>query len=529
MNRDRIVLGLVATWATLYGAAPSRLAAQDQWLRWTGAKSDGFGSAVAVLDDLDGDGFADVAIGQPTPMQALLQSGRDGSLLGTLTGSTPEFGQSVAVLGDLDGDGVGEIMVGAQGAVTVYSGRLLTPLLTVAVPPDALHPVALEEIGDLDGDGLPDFAVGSAGTVTRFSGAGGANLGTLVTTDMSPWFGLSLAALGDVDGDGLDDLAVGDPRGGPATTSYAGYHFSWSGGRVFVFSGTGLLLYDLALGRNLYPGLPWCAPETPLFGFSVSALGDLDGDGVQDLLVGAPWSFYCAYGFPYSWSRIGEVLAASGATGATLFQIQRPAPGRDSAGNIVTQFGHRVLGTGDLDGDGTPDFAVGDPYRTQPTGGESALTLYSGVDRRRLYEWTDAPAWPDRLPPVGLSDLAVGDVDANAPPDLVFGIKSAGASVTVYRGNDLYLFARPRALVAGGKLSLDAARGVPFGVHLLFLAMWNGVPTFTLLKSGTFDAGGARSYTIKTPLSSSGTYGLLLLGMVPGGVADSAVETVTIW
>jgi hypothetical protein len=115
-------------------------------------------------------------------------------------------------------------------------------------------------LGDLDGDGVPEQAVGSTGgqRVEVYSGADGT---LLHTWSGSGRFGHVISALGDVDGDGVGEVLVG----APCDPDYCR-------GRIYVFSGaTGTLLAERK------------GPEITLFGNSVAALGDVDGDGVDDV------------------------------------------------------------------------------------------------------------------------------------------------------------------------------------------------------------------------------------------------------
>lgn len=210
-----------------------------------------------------------------------------------------EFGADVAVLGDLDGDGCAEWIAGRTG------------------PPNGSRPPQARVHSGRDGSLLYVYeGTGSVGTL----------------------FLESLCDLGDVDGDGVSDFAFGNsnaPVGG-----------QFNVGAVTVYSGaTGLELY-VREGITSFGA----------FGASLAALGDVDGDGVSDFVVGAIGTLN------------ENAWVVSGADGTILYRVRGPT----NMGDI--EFGWAAAATGDLDGDSIPDFAVGTlsggfvDFRTGSTG-----------------------------------------------------------------------------------------------------------------------------------------------------------------
>lgn len=251
-----------------------------------------FGGATPVgpTSDLDQDGEGDIWVRvQSGPSggdrEIELRSCVDGSLIRSLSSPTGGllFGQAVALLDDLDGDGVGELAISetspnaAQpptvGRVYVMSPMTGAVLLEIPAGPGAVSfGERVHTVGDIDGDGRRDLAVVREDTSHRieiFSAVTGALLTTMSEPDRSTsvtdnlFFGVSAADVGDVDLDLVPDLVVGAPRarcGGQ------------EGGAAYLLSGrTGELLWS-SFGFGI----------SRLYGRDVTALGDLDGDGAAD-------------------------------------------------------------------------------------------------------------------------------------------------------------------------------------------------------------------------------------------------------
>ncbi len=153
----------------------------------------------------------------------------------------------------------------------------------------------------------------------------------------------SVAAAGDVDGDGVGDLLVGSPHDG---TNGA------DAGRVLVASG--------ADGSTLLEVLGAAAGDR--LGASVAGLGDVDGDGHDDIAAGAPGA--------------DTVLVVSGGGGQVLLTLTGAAGGG---------FGHAVSGVGDLDGDGANDLVVGAPFESPAGAASGAAHGFSGATGASLF------------------------------------------------------------------------------------------------------------------------------------------------
>ena len=215
----------------------------------------------------------------------IIYSGSDGSLLRTHVGSTQGFGRALAAAGDIDGDGVGDLLVGEPGTlperVHAFSGASGGLLFSIASPDVQVADFGQGLAGgrDVDGDGVPDVAVGAprtGGTVSGtflekgraliYSGATQVLLHDVIGLHPHKRLGWSVALPGDFSGDGLSDFAVG-------TSVYLE-----SPGQAFVYSGSsGQRLVSLTDPEN---------SPTAVFG-NVQSVGDLDCDGLADLLIGA--------------------------------------------------------------------------------------------------------------------------------------------------------------------------------------------------------------------------------------------------
>ncbi len=243
-----------------------------------------FGFTAAGVGDINRDGVPDFAIGSPEVTagrgEVQLFSGLDGSSLAVLQGKIGDaFGYSVGRVGDTDGDGVSDFLVGAPQGLTspgyavLYSGKTLAPLHTLVGPAAGLgFGSVCVTVGDIDADGSPDLAVGAPlaagkGSVFLFSGRSGALIRSLNGRASDDRFGASITGGVDFDADGRVDVVVGAPRAKAVTGK----------GELEIFSGrTGASI------RRLQG-----AVENGHFARSLCIVPDLDGDGKSDLAAGS--------------------------------------------------------------------------------------------------------------------------------------------------------------------------------------------------------------------------------------------------
>jgi Tetratricopeptide repeat/FG-GAP repeat/FG-GAP-like repeat len=268
-----------------------------------------FGRKVGAAGDQNGDGHADVLIGAPLndavaqdAGRVYLVSGLDGSDLRVYSGEGAghRFGDAVA---GVSTPAPGLLVIGAPGVpgggrTYVYRGTSLKPAFTIEADSTGvqLGGMFVSVVGDVDGDGVPDAyasdwpnrALGpSTGRIYVYSGATGRPLHVLTGEGPGQGFGIGVANAGDVNKDGHDDLVIG-------AWQFAGA--AASGGKVYLYSGADGTLLGAVTGRVMGETL----------GFDATGLGDVNGDGVPDMLVTSAWS--AIHG-----TRSGRVLVLSGA------------------------------------------------------------------------------------------------------------------------------------------------------------------------------------------------------------------------
>ncbi|MEM7308670.1 MAG: integrin alpha [Planctomycetota bacterium] len=355
-----------------------------------GARGEGAGN---------GDLYADWAAGAPLADPVLpFMTANDGGAAFVFSGrreirvpGTPSAGTAVGVIEDATGDGADDFVFSAN---SFEGGRLVDGETGFEQVEALLFAPVLDSAGDVDGDGRGDLLAGSpaadqAYLMTRTSGSI-----FLLETDYpgpgSSSFGQSVAGIGDVDLDGIPDAAVGAP-------DLPGLFGSPSYGAVYVFSNSeGAPQLFAAIGEN----------EDERFGYSVAGLGDANLDGVPDVVVGGPDAE--SFG-----NQAGRAAVLSGADGTQLLEVF----GSGLTGS--SHAGWSVDGVGDVNLDGYPDFAVGEPDYS--VFGGSALVgrvrVVSTADGSTLATLVGTQAG-ERL---GYTVAGPGDIDRDGLPDFAAG------------------------------------------------------------------------------------------------------------
>jgi len=347
-----------------------------------GTESDArMGTSVANLGDINGDGKADYAVGEPYAAaggsmrgRVIVRSGADDSTLYTLNGSEDgsAFGFSIAGAGDVNRDGRADFIVGQplydgsgtdRGRAIVYTGTSGTALYTVTGSENnAQLGFSVGMAGDINRDGKVDFIIGEPyandtgtdrGKAYVYNGASGTVvLKTLKGTNDGGLFGYSVSGAGDVNRDGRADYIVGEPLAGNGGTER---------GLAYIFSGTNGAALQTLEGTE---------EDGARFGFSVAGLGDVNSDGKSDVVVGEPKANDTG-------SDRGKVFVYNGFTGAVIYTVT----GIESN----AQLGYAVAGAGDVNRDGRADFLVGEPYADNGGTDRGKVYVHSGATGSVLY------------------------------------------------------------------------------------------------------------------------------------------------
>ena len=372
-------------------------------------------------------------------------------------GNRDQFGSAVTDPGDLEADGVRDLAVGApfdngdgkdKGAVWILfmddNGEVdqEQEISSTAgsfgndLDDDDLFGSAVAAIGDLNGDGDFDLAVGAPGNDTGGTDRGGVWILFLNTEgkvrdkqkiadgsgdfggdlDDKDRFGSAVADIGDVNGDGITDLAVGAPNDddGSRNAGAVWILFMRMDGTVDAWQ---------KISRDV-GGFDGKLSADDNFGAAVAGIGDLDDDGIPDLLVGAP-------GGDDSGAERGEIWVLFLDIEGKVREEQKIADGTGGFNGDLDnddRFGSAIAAIGDMNDDGITDLAVGAPNDDDGSSDAGAIWILLMSTDGRVDGWqkvsASAGGFNGKLNAndhFGAAVTGIGDLDSRGIEDLAVG------------------------------------------------------------------------------------------------------------
>jgi VCBS repeat-containing protein len=356
------------------------------------------GISISNAGDINGDGINDLIIGAPNARTSYVVFVRSSVLvpnfdLSTLNGnngfkinaasSAHLSGFSVSAAGDVNGDGIDDLIIGTSntntsyvvfGKTSFFSDTLNLSTLNgsngFTITGSSNSGYSVSSAGDLNNDGFDDVIIGARSgqssvvfgknsslsgfgsnlNVSSLDGTNGFKINGIASSDNSGW---SVNHAGDINGDGIDDVVIGAPNADP--------NGSQSGQTYVVFGKTSGFASDFNLsslnGSNGFQINGIAAEDGS--GFSVNSAGDVNGDGVDDLIIGAPniklqgsdsGQSYVVFGKTSSFSATLNLSSLDGTNG---FRINGIA--------ADDRAGFSVSGAGDINADGIDDLVIGAP------------------------------------------------------------------------------------------------------------------------------------------------------------------------
>ena len=389
-----------------------------------------------------------------------------GATTGATTVTSKYLGYSVSDAGDVNGDGLADVVVGAyrettgttSGAVYVLFGKNNSATIDVTNLGDSGYKIynsttssrlgtSVSQIGDLNGDGLGDLLISGPTT----NGRAYVVYGKTTTTDIdlanltaSQGFTLTgpsdvligkWVSAGDIDGDGIDDIMVSNSSNSLVSSTYVVFGKSITAGTTASIDLTQIVTNNQGI---IVKGI---SAET--FGNSISYIGDVNGDGIGDMLIAAPTAknatkttqsdgaAYVVYG-----TGTSQIIDISTLTTAQGYKITGPIPSETAVTSV--QFAQYVGAAGDVNGDGIADMIIGSSssaaygYKAYVVFGQNG-TGTTSVDVTNLgSNGFIIQSNTNGVLALGSSVSYAGDINGDGLADVIVGASSGNQAYVVY-------------------------------------------------------------------------------------------------
>ncbi len=453
--------------AFLYYGSSSGLSSSWNWSQESNQEGALYANSVSSAGDVNNDGYDDVIVGAVYYDDGQSDEGRiylyHGSSMGLSTSPSASltsnvtfasFGRSVAEAGDVNGDGYDDVIVGSyqysngqtsEGLAFVFNGSASTiesspSWYSESNQSFAYFGCAVAGAGDVNGDGYDDVIVGAysydngqsdEGRVFAYygssSGLSSSANWSAEGNQESAYFGCTISSAGDVNGDGYDDVIIG---------AYCYDNGQTDEGRAYVY-------YGSSSGLQSSPAKTYEANSIYAYlGMAVSTAGDVNNDGYDDIIIGA-------YNYDNGDSTEGRAwiyLGSSSGLSSTAYWIGKGHQMDDLYGWFGTT-------AGDVNNDGLDDIVVGAPYFDNPLDREGAAYGY--------YDLT-----------TGVSEILVkksNDFDLNITyrfNEISFCFENSANSISVFDVSGKRVYYKNN-LSAGKKI--ERFTQLPVGVYILKL------------------------------------------------------------